>query len=181
MADFERVSHQVGAVVLMDNRVVGIERAPNHAYWASVWSSLIRECYGSLAIEVARRKGPSAEAPAWYVPLRGKVRGLDALADAVFEADARQNGQAVAIVRKVGTEPLASDLHEQIGDLRLETISSGAFVGQWVRDRGTPVYASLVASRRASKEAGSAGRGEMFPLREPRPARRGGPVSDGPQ
>ena len=38
-----RKSFQVGAIVLVDDRVVGIERAPSHDYWLSIWPSLIRE------------------------------------------------------------------------------------------------------------------------------------------
>ena len=60
VAEFECVPRQIGAIILVDDQVVGIERAPSHAYWQSVWPCLIRECYGSLAIRVAQLKGERA-------------------------------------------------------------------------------------------------------------------------
>lgn len=51
VAEFECVPKQVGAIILIDGDIVGIERAPNYAYWKAIWPALIRECYGSRAIE----------------------------------------------------------------------------------------------------------------------------------
>ena len=33
VAEFECVPGQIGAIILVDDRVVGVERAPSHAYW----------------------------------------------------------------------------------------------------------------------------------------------------
>ena len=54
VAEFERVPGQVGAIVLICGKIVGIELTPNCDYWASVWNPLIRVSYGSLAIKCAR-------------------------------------------------------------------------------------------------------------------------------
>ena len=37
VAEFECVPSQIGAIILVDDQVVGVERAPSHAYWQSVW------------------------------------------------------------------------------------------------------------------------------------------------
>ena len=36
VAEFECVPRQIGAIILVDDQVVGVERAPSHAYWQSV-------------------------------------------------------------------------------------------------------------------------------------------------
>ena len=33
VAEFECVPRQIGAIILVDDQVVGVERAPSHAYW----------------------------------------------------------------------------------------------------------------------------------------------------
>lgn len=51
-AEFEVIDGQRGALIMLNDKIVGIEIAPTHAYWKSVWNNLIRDCYGS---EVIRR------------------------------------------------------------------------------------------------------------------------------
>lgn len=51
-AEFEVLDGQRGAVILLNDRIVGIEIAPTHAYWKTVWNSLIRDCYGSEIIRL---------------------------------------------------------------------------------------------------------------------------------
>lgn len=55
VAEFECVPEQVGAIILIAGHVVGIERGPSRAYFASIWDALIRECYGSQAVRVTRQ------------------------------------------------------------------------------------------------------------------------------
>ena len=51
-AEFEVVHGQRGAIILLNDKIVGIEVAPTQEYWKTVWNSLIRDCYGA---EVIRR------------------------------------------------------------------------------------------------------------------------------
>jgi len=51
-AEFEVVPGQRGAIILLNDKIVGIEVAPTQEYWKTVWNSLIRDCYGA---EVVRR------------------------------------------------------------------------------------------------------------------------------
>jgi len=46
-AEFECVENQRGAIILLNDKVIGIEIAPTQAYWKIIWNSLIRDCYGS--------------------------------------------------------------------------------------------------------------------------------------
>jgi hypothetical protein len=49
VAEFELLDDQVGAIVLINGNIVGVEVAPSREYWKSVWTPLVRVCYGSLA------------------------------------------------------------------------------------------------------------------------------------
>lgn len=51
-AEFECVEGQIGAIIMLNEKIIGIEIAPNKEYWKILWKSLIRDCYGS---EVIRR------------------------------------------------------------------------------------------------------------------------------
>lgn len=51
-AEFECVEGQIGAIIMLNEDIIGIEIAPNKDYWKILWKSLIRDCYGS---EVIRR------------------------------------------------------------------------------------------------------------------------------
>ncbi|QUH21741.1 ARPP-1 family domain-containing protein [Alkaliphilus sp. B6464] len=51
-AEFEVVEGQIGAVVMLNDKIVGIEVAPTHEYWKKIWNSLIRDCYGSEVIRL---------------------------------------------------------------------------------------------------------------------------------
>ncbi|UCF32896.1 MAG: hypothetical protein JSV78_11250 [Phycisphaerales bacterium] len=148
VAEFECVPKQLGAIILVDGRVVGIERAPNHDYWRSVWPCLIRECYGSLAIQVARSRGETSPPPSTRVPLAETTDSLDELADAVADAAAEEERRAETIVRELLMEPFATEVDDHVAGLTLETLSHARFAGQVVRDGERVVYASILAKRR---------------------------------
>jgi len=40
VAEFEIVPNQVGAIILINGRVAGVERAPNPEFWESIWQPL---------------------------------------------------------------------------------------------------------------------------------------------
>lgn len=134
VAEFECVSRQIGAIVLVDDRVVGLERAPSHAYWQSVWPSLIRECYGSLAIRVVQLKGERARAPASRVPLPNGLETLDDLDAAIAEIAAAEDERTKAAVRSLLDDELALTQDESTAGLQIETVESERLTGQVVRD-----------------------------------------------
>lgn len=51
-AEFEVVKNQIGAVIMINDKIVGIEIAPTHEYWKVLWKKLIRDCYGSEIIRL---------------------------------------------------------------------------------------------------------------------------------
>jgi hypothetical protein len=139
VAQFEPVPQEVGAIVLIDGRVVGVERTPSSAYFLGVWKALIRECYGSLALLEA---GP----PATRVPLRQSSSPADLLL-ALEEAEAQERALVVSLVNSILDVELTRQVDEE-GELVVEALGEQPFVGQMIRDGEKIVYASLVVTRR---------------------------------
>jgi hypothetical protein len=61
IAHFERPAKCIGVVVLIDDEIVAIDKFPSFTYTAQVWDLLIRDCYGSLAIESMNRNAVHAD------------------------------------------------------------------------------------------------------------------------
>jgi hypothetical protein len=144
VAQFEPVPHQVGAVVLVDGKVAGVERAPSSAYFASVWRPLLRDCYGALAA-VLDRQGRAARPPRTRAPLR-KASSLDDLGAALAEADAEEYDRVAALVTNVAALTVEVTPEERVQEFQVEGLTGRSFVGQAVRDGEKVLYASLVAS-----------------------------------
>ncbi|WP_436776838.1 ARPP-1 family domain-containing protein [Yinghuangia sp. YIM S09857] len=163
-AEFECVEDQIGAVVLMDGAVVGVERAPSHVYWRSMWEPLIRFCYGAEAV----RRGVAGDGPAVLstrVPLTpptapaaasgeghatGRaVSGGDGadvfalLAEAVRDADAREQRAVEVVADAASDESLVVGVDEAIGRIAVGTVVGDGLMGAYALDGDTPVYASL--------------------------------------
>lgn len=146
VAEFECVPRQIGAIILIDDQVVGVERAPSHTYWNGIWPSLIRECYGSLAIRVTQLKGECPTLPVSRRPLPS-AHSLDELETIIADIAQQEDDQAKATVREILREQLTLRKDESMAGLSLETTESDRFAGQVVSDEQRVVYASLPASR----------------------------------
>ena len=51
-AEFESIPNQRGAIILLNEKIVGIEITPTNEYWKSIWQQLVRDCYGSEVIRL---------------------------------------------------------------------------------------------------------------------------------
>lgn len=59
IAHFERPEKLIGVIVLIDGEIVAIDKYPSFNYAEQVWDTLIRDCYGALAI-MAELKGQTS-------------------------------------------------------------------------------------------------------------------------
>jgi hypothetical protein len=148
VAQFELVPGQVGAVILLDGRVVGVERAPNIAFWEKVWHPLIRVCYGALAIKARKKLGDTP--PKHRVPLHVEVKSLAGINRALAEARGREYRATQDQLREVKREELeaAAGKDDSMAKYQLLTIANGNLAGQ-IALKGTsptPSYVSLCAS-----------------------------------
>lgn len=50
IAHFELLEDTIGVIVFVDNEIVGIDKFPSFEYGKQIWETLIRDCYGSIAI-----------------------------------------------------------------------------------------------------------------------------------
>ncbi|UCE06140.1 MAG: hypothetical protein JSW07_21575 [bacterium] len=146
VAEFECVPRQVGAIILINGEVVGVERTPSHQYWKSIWTALIRECYGSLAIQIARAKGQDIFPLKTRVSLSEDVKSLEELLEAIETARQQEEEIAKAIIRELLDKSFDIQKEEKDRGLVVETLSSDRFMGQMIRDDERIVYASLIAS-----------------------------------
>ncbi len=156
VAEFEPVQKQVGAIVLINGKVAGVERCPSYSYFRSVWRPLIRECYGSMAVVEAKRG--SATIPKTRVPVR-QARSLDDLEAALGEAEAAERQKVAALVNTLAGLSLARTTDERgaatLDGLTVDGLGGGSdpFVGQSLRDGAQVIYASVVAAEKwAQKE-----------------------------
>jgi len=149
VAEFELVPDQIGVIVLINGNIVGIERTPNHSYWESIWSALIRECYGSLAIVESNNcevKTPST---------RSRMNEVNSLHDLLREiegAEDREYNNVKDVVKnvcetKIGVEHASG---EDEG-LQIDSLSSKRFIGQVVREDERVLYASIVCTGKFRK------------------------------
>ena len=144
VAEFEPVDKQVGAIILINGRVVGVERTPSYTYWTSIWAALIRECYGSLAIIEANDY--NNKVPPTRVPLR-KATSVSDLKAALKEASDEEYARVKKIVNDIADIDMGQKVDNTVGEVDIEELSSKRFVGQIVRKGETVVYASLVATK----------------------------------
>jgi len=135
-AEFEPVENQIGAVVLFNGHIVGLEIMPTVLYWSTLWKWLIRGCYGAQLLKL-KKAGQ----------LKGSMLTLPKLKDNMiseiesFMIDARTN-----MLRPLDT--FSSQLSTpkntgvQTSIQRLVQIGSGG--GDMVYENAKPVYLSAV-------------------------------------
>ena len=152
VAEFECVPNQIGAIVLIGNRVVGIERAPSHGYWLSIWPSLIRECYGSLAIEFAKANSGTSTQRSDKNPFPTDICSLDELESVISQIAEQEDERARDTVRNLLDQELRLTKEETQAGLEILTALSNNFEGQVIRAGQQIVYASLPATERFMRE-----------------------------
>lgn len=144
VAEFELVPKQVGAVIIIGDRVVGIERAPTTAFWYKMWEPLIRVCYGSLAIQVRLKNRPVHR-----VALDVKEKSLIGIQRAISSANVKIEKARDKCIEKTKSLKLtaASAADGQMDKYKVITVASPQLSGQLVAKSRTKIpYASLCTS-----------------------------------
>jgi hypothetical protein len=145
LGQFEVVHKQVGAIILMNGIVAGIERAPNYRYWKELWAPLIREGYGSLAVQYAKKFGDVPPPPKTRVPLKSVgINSLEDIRKALNEAQSKETEITKGIIKKFISKRFTRSEDEIVEGLSMESINHNQFTGQIVRDSDKIVYASLI-------------------------------------
>lgn len=148
---FEIVENQVGAIILLNGQVAGIERAPNYEYWRELWRPLIRECYGSQSLMFAKKKKKPSP-PLGRMPINAhKVTDLDSLEAELQTADSFEEDEVKKLIRSFIKKSfkMTREENEPNGTLCVDHLSGSQFTGQVVRDDDRIVYASLIPDKNA--------------------------------
>jgi hypothetical protein len=153
VAEFELVPRQLGAIVLVSGEIVGIERAPSAAYFASVWNPLVRLCYGSLALSANRGDGDAP--PVTRLPLRITDSSLEGIRAALLQVESSEAALAVDLVESLSALRLESgeDDDEVLDRIALRTVANELWAGQVVTVDSAVVYGSLTTRTVATAAA----------------------------
>ena len=139
VAEFERDEHQIGAIILVNGSVVGVERCPNYEYFKDMWEPLIRGCYAAEAVRQIKtgiNSGPRTH------PLR-VATDLKDLRLALQEAHKQEEEEAKLIVRELLNDPFEAHQEDLWDQLALSTISNAQFTGQVVQESEVVHYVSI--------------------------------------
>ncbi|KKN90038.1 hypothetical protein LCGC14_0231510 [marine sediment metagenome] len=145
VAEFERVPKQVGALIIIGGRLVGIERSPSRRYFREIWEALIRECYGSEAVRQIKL-GIGKEPQRRPLP---KVDNLGGLGDALESVSKAEREDTKNIIIGLLDDEFTEKREEAsttFPDVVLITIKNDQFVGQIVVDGARVHYISLVTT-----------------------------------
>lgn len=159
VAEFEITPRQIGAIILVDGEVVGIERAPSPSFWRTVFRHVVRECYGSLCLErdvAAEKANPGRARPGLKSRVRLQTKGintLDDLEEAIDKARASEERKVKKIVRDLLDEPFQSADEQGVSGLKAVTVRNTQFKGQMILDGLRVCYASLFTGKSWEKNA----------------------------
>lgn len=150
VAEFELVPGQIGAIILVNGQIVGIERAPSQAFWAAIWQPLIRECYGSYSLYLSQRAKGQIALPPTRARIEGQADSLQELEEAIIAAEKAEGDIASKALGQLA-EVQANCRIERKGRVNghhIETLEvPRAFSGQIVRANNSEkvCYGSVVA------------------------------------
>lgn len=131
VAQFELVPKQIGAMVLINGKLVGIEMAPSEAFWQMLWRPLIRVCYGGLSLRVAQDVDCLNREP-----LQVERGSLDGIAEALAMSNRSMEEKTGNFVGRVRRGDFILGANEQkMGPYHLTTVaaSNPQLVGQIIR------------------------------------------------
>lgn len=142
VAEFELVDGQVGAIVLVNGKIAGVEITPNRSFWEFLWRPLIRICYGSVALLAQKSAGRSY--PATRPAFACSGGGLEDIATALASAEQASARIVASVVQGLASKELGV---AGGGAAKLARVHNGGLIGGVLTERNRVPYASLVAAR----------------------------------
>ena len=149
VAQFEVVPQQRGAIVLINDEVVGLEIAPNEKAFEAIWEPAILDCYGSEALRV-REKAKPAKAD-----ILEDVDDLDDLAIMVDQLGKREKARAQDIIGSVLKQRGKLRKSHEVDELSMYDVDTSAFVGFGVQTEDEDdgfIFLSLISKPMASRD-----------------------------
>lgn len=146
IAEFELVPYQRGAIILINDSVMGVEISPNPLAWSAQWETLIRDCYGSEAI--ARQKEYKVVDESMVL---GDVATLEELSDRLDAFEEKEFEFAENHVRDVLSQEEKCTERQKEGELKVVDVETDDYVGQAVRKNGSIIDLTLLSKDAAQR------------------------------
>lgn len=148
VAEFETVNKQVGAIVIINGKVVGVERAPNYKYWKQLWKELVRGCYASYALQVSKNKQVTEKE---INKIRSamnlnNINSLDDLSKEFERTETTQKNKINNILKGFINDKFTVTTDETISSITRQNVTNNQFSGQIVKDNAAIVYASVITT-----------------------------------
>lgn len=147
-----RISHQLelldgqtGAIFLFNGMFVGLELAPDAAFWAQLHTALVMFGYAPLTL-ISELVAPESE---WKIAL--DVDGVTSLVDLrlrLADVAERRKVNAFDHVKELAVQAVRSRADASVGDAQLLTLEGEQLAGQAVLHDGAPAYASVFSLSR---------------------------------
>lgn len=146
IAEFELVPHQRGAIILINDKVMGVEISPNPMAFSAQWEPLIRDCYGSEAI--ARQKDYKViDESAVF----GDTDTLEGLSEKLDKFEDKEFEFAEKCVREILDQQERSTDRQSEGPLKVVDVETDDYQGQAVRKNGSIIDLTLLSKDAAQK------------------------------
>lgn len=146
VAEFELVPHQRGAIILINDEIIGVEIAPNPMAFSAQWELLIRDCYGSEAIARQTQVDKVDETAVFT-----DAETLEGLSEALTEFEDKEWDYVEKLVNTVLSQNESCAERQAHGGLKVVDVETEDYVGQAVRENGTIIDLTLL-SREANEK-----------------------------
>lgn len=156
IAEFELVKDQVGALIIINDEIVGIEKTPSSDYFRDIFTPLIRECYGSLTLEIAKKNSAYSKIvpPKHRKNINNNAKSFDELFESISDVENEEKDTIKNLVKNAINESLVSDTKSDqvIDSIEVKYVNNDRFNGQIVKENDFVVYCSLgLNSKKASE------------------------------
>lgn len=144
-AEFEPVNGQIGAIIMIGDEIVGIEVAPTHEYFVSIWDGLIRGAYGA---EVLSRSLKSL-IPNFEKDSILNLDGIDNVEDILEVVQQYRKENTQNAIKEIDSlcskeiKPL-KEINHDIFIQHFFKIEDYIHGEMFVDESGNPVYASII-------------------------------------
>jgi len=148
VAQFEVVPNQVGAIILINGTVFGVERTPSYEYFKKIFETLIRSCYGAAALRISQGINPAkVEEYKTYPHIDTNVTLIAGIEKALKTAIIKEQELAKKIIDGLLDDELSEEIDESDNSIVVKTVNNTQLIGQTIDDGGNPIYTSLVVKK----------------------------------
>jgi hypothetical protein len=148
IAEFEIIDGQRGAIILIDNEMIGVEIAPNTVAWADQWEALIRDCYGSEAI-ARQSKTQTVDDSALF----GDAETLDELLIKLDKQEEAEFALAERLINEVLDQTERATVTQKEGGFAVLDVETDQWIGQAVKNKDNKLI-DVTLLRRDAAERG---------------------------